>query len=358
MIKKLAAGNTFCVLPWIENFTNTRGQRRFCCWSTTLEDNQADLIREKIWAGQQVSQCTSCYKLEEKKVISPRQQESALWLKDPEIREYFNSTSCPTYKPVFFDIRLSNKCNLACIGCNPNDSSLWAKELELSDPVKTNNIDVDQILQSKKVYIAGGEPFLIDKCIDIINLISNNNPNIELVINTNLTSFPEETFNAIKKIKNTSIIVSLDSYGTVNEYHRYPMKWNKFLQNLDVLKDTGASISFNTVVDAVSVFGFDQIHLLEDYVDRWLLSILTWPTELSLNNLPENLKTLASSNLHSLQCIKFYKTDMRFKSKVDRSLELVNEKGNSAALSAYIQTLDQRRHINHTEFLGVNLIEK
>ena len=357
MKQKLAWGNSFCVLPWIEKFTNTKGQEHFCCWSSVPNDSNVDIVREKIWAGEKVPQCTKCYSLEAEKVISPRQRESALWLKDPEIYEHFNSESCPSYKPVFFDLRLSNKCNLACIGCSPVDSSLWAKELGVIDGDKTNNIDIDKILQAKKVYMAGGEPFLIDSCLSVIDAVANNNPNVELVINTNLTTVPEETFKAIKKIKKASIIVSVDSYSKVNEYHRYPMKWDKFMRNLEMLVTTGASINFNTVIDAVSVFGFDQIHLLEDYADSWFLSILTMPSALSLNNLPDNLRKIASSNLQSLQRIKFYKTDIGFKTKVDSALQLVNEKGNSKELSAYIQTLDQRRHINHTEFLGVNLIE-
>lgn len=357
MIKKLAPGNAFCVLPWIEKLINLTDERQFCCWSDVMPESITSEVRQQIWEGKKVPQCESCYKLEEKNVVSPRQQENSLWLKDPDVQQHFNSTVCPSYKPFFFDIRLNNKCNLACIGCGPNSSSLWAKELGINDITKKNIVDVNELLQAKKVYISGGEPFLIDEYIQIINAIANNNPDSELHINTNLTSVPEETFNDIKKIKKVTVIVSLDSYDKVNEYHRYPMRWDKFMRNLNKLKSIGVRIVFNTVIDAVSVFGFEKLHLLEDYADGWALVTLTWPAELRLNNVPNDLKELATANLQALKKIRFYKTDIKFKSKVDRALELVNEKGNSTSLSAYIQTLDQRRRINHTEYLGVNLIE-
>lgn len=357
MIKNLQYGDSFCVLPWIENFTNMDGQKYFCCWSSIPLESNENEIRQQIWDGKKVPHCTECYELEKNKVVSPRQRENSRWLRDLDIKEYFTTEICPSPKSVFFDFRPSNKCNLACIGCNPKDSSLWAKELSIPIVNKTNNLDTNKILEYKKIYMAGGEPFLINECINVIKLISDKNPDIELVINTNLTTVPEEIFIAIKKIKKVNITVSLDSYGTINEYHRYPMKWDKFIRNLENLKETGVSISFNTVIDAVSVFGFDKLHLLENFANNWSMVLLTHPSALCIKNIPDILKPQATEKLKTLKDIKFYKTDIHFKTRIDDALISLNKKGNSSELSAYIQTLDQRRNLNHRDFLGVNLIE-
>jgi MoaA/NifB/PqqE/SkfB family radical SAM enzyme len=357
MISRLKKGNTFCVLPWIEYHTRTDGEQYFCCWAekSVGSEKAAAATRQQILNNEPVAHCNNCYKLEASNVISPRQRESAIWLRDAAIREKFKHN--PQYDPIFLDLRLDNKCNLACIGCNPKYSTLWQKELLI--PIKRYSTlpDFTQIINAKKIYMAGGEPFIIDSYLNIIDFIANNNPDIELVINTNLTTLPDSTLNSLQKIKQVSITVSIDAYDKVNEYHRYPLKWTKFIRNLDKLYDTGLRIDFNTVIDAVSVFGLTELKLLEKYVDQWNIQVLTDPAALRIENLPELLKPIALENVKSLKNLKFYTTDQKFKTKVDYIITTIDKKGNHAELSRYIQQLDLRRNINHYDFLGVNLIE-
>ena len=85
----------------------------------------------------------------------------------------------------------------------------------------------------------------------------------------------------------------MDGYGKVNEYHRYPLKWDKFIRNLDRLHETGLRTEFNTVIDAVSIFGLGGLLELEHYVTRWDLVILTRPIALRLENLPPRVRNIA-----------------------------------------------------------------
>jgi uncharacterized Fe-S cluster-containing radical SAM superfamily protein len=280
-----------------------------------------------------------------------------IWLKDPDIKEHFSSESVPDYKPMYSDLRLDNKCNLGCIGCSPSHSSFIAKEIGIIQINEKPTLDIENLMSMKKIYIAGGEPFLIDSYISLIDLIADRNPTIELVVNTNLTYLPENSVASLKKIKKVSLEVSIDSYGKVNEYHRYPLKWSKFIRNLDTLKESGIHFTFNTVVDAVSVFGFEKFKELENYPHQWHLSLLNSPQSLLLKNLPSWLKPVALTHLLELKKVKFYKQDPTFKSKVDFLIEDVNNTGDPSLLSTYIDELDKRRTICHTDFLGVNLIE-
>lgn len=354
--RRLARGDSFCVLPWIENFVTINGSARLCCWSDVVLEDRAEILN-KIWNREKVPHCTKCYQQEENNTISSRQKESVIWLKDPDIKEHFNSEPVPDYKPVYSDLRLDNKCNLGCIGCSPTASSFIAKEIGIIQIKEKPTLDIENLMSMKKIYIAGGEPFLIDSYISLIDLIADRNPNIELVINTNLTYLPESSVESLKKIKKVSLEVSIDSYGKVNEYHRYPLKWSKFIRNLNTLKENNIHFTFNTVVDAVSVFGFTDFKELVNYPHQWHLSPLTSPESLQLKNLPIWLKSVALDNLLEFKKIKFYKQDPMFKSQLDFCISSLNEEGNPSLLSMYIEELDQRRTIRHTDFLGVNLIE-
>jgi len=360
LLQKLKKGESFCALPWVEDFWYIDGKKYFCCMSDVplIDKQSSDALREKIWAGEKVENCTKCYELENKNVISPRQKETFSVFKDLEIRNHFLTDHSPEYHPFFIDLRVDNKCNLACISCHPDTSSLWAKELNIPIQEVKHNIDYNTILQSKKLYMAGGEPLIIDEYLKIINLIADKNPDIELVINTNLTSIDDATIGSIKKIKKASLIISVDSFGAVNEYHRYPLKWDKFTRNLDAIADSKIPVSFNTVIDAVSIFGFDNLHLLEHYPHHWNLCILTTPHALMLKNIPVHLKELARKKLKNLENTKFYKSDIKFRSTVDSCVLEINKDGDSKELSQYIQSIDNRRKINHENYLGVNLIEQ
>lgn len=357
MISRLKKGNTFCVLPWIEYHTRTDGRQYFCCWATKPFDSEHDATaaRQEILNNRPVDYCKNCYKLENDNLISPRQRESALWLKDISIRDKF--TNDPVYEPVFFDIRLDNKCNLACISCGPEDSTLWQKELGIPIKRYSKLPDFDKMKKAKKIYMAGGEPFIIDGFLDIIDFVAEHHPDIELVINTNLTALPDSTIISLQKIKQVSITVSLDGYGKVNEYHRYPLKWKKFIRNLNTLYEIGVRIEFNSVLDAVSVFGLAELYKLEHFVSRWDLQILSKPASLLVENLPAGVRAVALENAHSLKKLKFYRIDQKYKNTVDFLIESLGKFGDPVLLSGYIQQLDLRRKIDHSQYIGVNLIE-
>jgi hypothetical protein len=206
--------------------------------------------------------------------------------------------------------------------------------------------------------MAGGEPLIIDEYVDLLKYLATHDYQGFVSINTNLTSLKPDVVDAIKAIKRVSLIVSVDSYGSTEEYHRYPKQWSKFLDNLAVLADNRIEYNFNTVASAVSVLGWTQMPELEQYRPKnWWLVPLETPPNLRVENLPESLKAQAHAAMSGMQQVSFYSTDLKFQSSLNHLLQRVLTPGNSQLLTQQIRQLDTRRKINHADYLGVNLFD-
>jgi sulfatase maturation enzyme AslB (radical SAM superfamily) len=357
MSNRTLKNTAFCVLPFIEKFQDLDGKNYLCCHSRIpVVDSEMDHIRSQILDQQLISQCEGCYRLEQQKTISPRQIETSRWLQDPEVKSYVENWQPGTASHIcFYDIRFDNKCNLACIGCGPKSSSLWAKELGVTAAKHSLNFDINQALTAKKVYLAGGEPLIIDQFIDFITQVSQQDQQPELVINTNLTRINDELKHTLQHIKNLTLVVSIDAHGSVNEYHRWPLKWKKLVDNLEWVQSINCNIFFNTVADAVTVLNLQQIQELEHFANSWNIEILTRPAALMINNLPEKLKSSVLENFKKIKQSKFYKQDPVFRSRVAAIELAISQPGDDQLLATFIKDLDQRRNINHETYLGVQL---
>jgi MoaA/NifB/PqqE/SkfB family radical SAM enzyme len=331
-----------------------------CCHSSTplgnLDTAEINALKVKLLNGEKIQHCQNCYNSESSGSISPRLLESSRWLKDPEVQDYIDNWQVDgDHKIFFYDLRYDNKCNLACISCNPRDSSLWAKELGINTNQPRVDIDLAQIRSAKKVYLAGGEPLINELFIDLIEQISTQDQQPELVINTNLTRTNDRLKKSLTRIKNLTLTVSVDAWGKVNEYHRWPMKWEKFIENLTWASGIGCNIQFNSVVDAVTVLNIHKLQEIEHLCNQWSLSVLYRPYSLLINNLPEEIKQSVHDNFVNIRESKHYYNNLIFKTRVDSIATAILEPGDSTLLSLYIKELDQRRNINHYDYLGTHL---
>lgn len=354
----LLKSKTFCVLPWIEKFQNLDGLNYLCCQSNIpVQTGEIDSIRIKIQNQEAVPHCESCYKLDQQRVISPRLQESARWLKDPEVKSFIEHwTPGDPESNFFYDLRFDNKCNLACICCHPTSSSLWARELGIKIQSQSLRFAEDDMIKSKKIYMAGGEPLIIDQFIELLSRISTQEQQPEIVINTNLSRVDSGMQKILQQIKNLTLVISVDAFGSVNEYHRWPLKWNKFVKNLSWAKDIGCTIQFNTVIDAISIMNAADLVDIEHYCDLWNLTILTSPTSLHVSNLPSQVKSHVKNNWQKIKTSKFFHTDIAFKSRVNYITDLIDQPGDFAALNNYITKLDKRRGIEYKDFLPITFL--
>jgi pyruvate-formate lyase-activating enzyme len=353
----LLKSKTFCVLPWIEKFQHLDGLNYLCCRShVPIKPNEIDSIRVKIQNEQPVPHCESCYKLDQQRVVSPRLQESSRWLKDSQVKNFIEQWKPGDPESTFFyDLRFDNKCNLACIGCNPEESSLWARELGIKIKPQSIRFATEDMVKSKKIYMAGGEPLIINRFIELLDFISKQDQQPEIVINTNLTRINSDLQKILEQIKNLTLVISVDAVGSVNEYHRWPMKWNKFIDNLSRVRNLGCTLQFNTVIDSISIMNAADLVDIEGYCDLWNLSILKNPISLQVNNLPELSKLQIKNQWNKIKTSKFFKSDPTFKSRVNHVTNLIDQPGNYGLLRDYIMELDKRRNIRHQDFLPIEL---
>jgi uncharacterized radical SAM superfamily Fe-S cluster-containing enzyme len=237
----------------------------------------------------------------------------------------------------------------------PQQSSLWAKEMGIETKPINFKFDLDKAKNAKYIYLAGGEPFLTTELIDLLKNISQLDNQPFVCINTNLTVQDDEVKEICSKLKYLTLAVSFDGVGKVAEYHRWPIKWKKFERNLEWASSLGCNILFNTVVDAVNVSFIHEILEYEHYVSDWNLTPIQNPIQLRVENLPNHLKQSAHNNFIKLMKSTYYTNDSNFKNKVDSIAKKILEEGSPTILSNHIQNMDNRRKINHVDFLEIDL---
>ena len=143
----------------------------------------------------------------------------------------------PQGYPTFMEFELSNTCNLECIMCSGDYSSMIRKNRE-NRPALMEPYDmafVDQLeefiphLQEVKFY--GGEPFLVDIYYKIWERIIAINPELKIQVQTNGTTL-HNRFKRLMEQGRFYINLSLDSVNKENcERIRIHSKFEEIMEN-------------------------------------------------------------------------------------------------------------------------------
>lgn len=312
--------NTFCPVPWIFQAPRANGDIRICCQAnnsptagivrkedgTPYNADRDDLtlarnaelmktVRKNMLEGIWSDECIRCQREEQNNEYSRRMYELDNWdyTVDDAMRETVDGVIDTNVTPIqYYDFRFGNKCNLACRMCGPTDSDYWYDDWiklrgtnEFHDNGgETIRIGVDNpydwhsnenfweqieanIDNIRYIYFAGGEPMLIqrhydflEKCIELDNA-----KNMIIEYNTNMTTLPPRVINLWKSFKEVRVGASIDGYGEVFEYQRYPAKWDKVYKNLKKLDtlDVTCWISYT-----VSVYNAEHLIDFIDWFER------------------------------------------------------------------------------------------
>jgi pyruvate-formate lyase-activating enzyme len=367
---------SFCAFPFIEILVD-RGNTTVCCRSTKpitpidqLKDYYNDphyqLIREKMLAGDRVvDHCRSCYTLEDLGIRSARQQETVEWANRLGFKsiEDFQSVK----KPFYYEVRASNKCNLQCRMCAPDNSHLLDREyraiglIERHRPLARKfggGFDIVNFENLKKLYVAGGEPLVMQETYEFLDrCVQQGCTDFELLINTNGTKLSERFKKLLKEFSNLQFIFSIDAYRELNHYIRWPSDWDTIINNWQYLRDHNHKVTVNTTV---SIYNIHRLHDLYRFIDHKFPGTLTHcqivesPKHLSPWLFPDSAITISS--LESVRLTSCYKNDLLFASSIDGYLDFFSSnkiytKSTLADFFRFNDLLDRSRKISLVDYL-------
>lgn len=296
---------TFCPIPWIFQAVRNNGDIRVCCQANVTANQgvvrHADgrsynagrdsmeearngelmkIVRKNMIEGRWSHECGRCESEEAAGLDSRRIYELRNWprmtYKAAVKATEEDGTIDPKKVPVvYFDLRFGNLCNLACRMCGPTDSHTWYNQwlgyhggngykdthgyVKLQKNSKgrlfTNDYDWHRdenfwdylermIPQINHVYLAGGEPMMIErhfeflrKCIELDRAKS-----MIIEYNTNMTNLPAKVLKLWESFKQVRVGASIDGMGKVVEYQRWPLKWDQAYKNLQKLDETPSNV--------------------------------------------------------------------------------------------------------------------
>ena len=309
--KEYLTNKKFCPIPWTGFMYNSNGDIMNCIRSQlpigNLQDKSIhDILAENTKIKQNMLEhkdgpgCYVCYNLEKNKKSYDIVSDRVFYLK--ELKEvdntlYDNLNNFDLHK---IDIRWSNVCNHACVYCSSDYSSKWANELKIkvSEPPKERIEELKQFVfdnahKLKHVYLAGGEPLLMKENLELLNILQERNPNVNIRVNTNLSKTGTNVFEKITEFKNVHWTVSLDTIEKQFEYIRYGGVWNDFLDNLKIISKLDHKISFNMLWYAMnykSIFTtVDYLKELGYHNNSFIIGPLINPPWQDVRHLPKNI---------------------------------------------------------------------
>jgi sulfatase maturation enzyme AslB (radical SAM superfamily) len=155
---------------------------------------------------------------------------------------------------------LDNICNSACLTCNEQLSTKIGS-LKFKDyPIVDNSnrfwaLPLDRVVH---LDINGGEPSASKNYRQVLANLPNNVKSIR--INTNCSLVIPNLESIIAKGIKVTVTVSLDGIGEAHDRVRWPIKWDKFYQNLQKYQSIGLSeLNTWTTVSALNIGDFNNI---------------------------------------------------------------------------------------------------
>lgn len=313
----------FCPMPWTGLMYNFDGTVKNCIRSSTPLGNIQQQSIEQILTGninadrqskiqqqEPVDSCRPCKDIEQNKrgfeIISDR----VFYIRelkrvDPTIYDTAGKHSLQS-----IDVRWTNLCNFACVYCTPIFSSRWADELavDIQQPdadkfEQFKNYIFEHASTLKHVYLAGGEPLLMKQNLELLDVLLEKNPGVNLRVNTNLSKTNTQVFERICEFKNVHWTISVESMDQEFEYIRHGGSWTDFLDNLKRIQDCNHRISFNMLWFLLNYNSiFDCVDFLKKqgfHPNSFVIGALLTPDYLNIRHLPESVLNLLKTKLES-----------------------------------------------------------
>jgi radical SAM protein with 4Fe4S-binding SPASM domain len=318
-------------------------------------------LRENALEGKNNEGCKLCYFRDREDSPSVRKHANNQW------NESFDSDYSPLSNLTFLEIFTGNLCNLKCLMCGPELSSSlagdyvklgWVDE-SLTKPFENDYRELlPQLTGLNKIKFVGGEPLLHKAHWELLASIPEDRArNIKLEYATNCTVFPnDKMLEQWRRFAGLEIFLSIDGARAVNEYIRFPSRWNiveknalKFRELL--AKDPQSALGINAVVSNLNIFELD---LLTEWVDKTLgslvnakdeslffLNCLTAPNYLNIENLPLETKSGLLQKYPDIPHYRFVRAVLKSAGDSTRLIEFGKK----------INAFDQVRNISYSNYI-------
>jgi len=309
--KEYLTNKKFCPIPWTGFMYNSNGDVLNCIRSQrpigNLKDSSIhDILKKNTKTKQNMLDnkegigCNVCYDLEGEKKGYDMISDRIFYLKELKTVDNTLYDQVDNFKLHKIDIRWSNVCNHACVYCGPEYSSKWATELKIhvQEPTPERVEELKQLVldnahQLKHVYLAGGEPLLMKENLELLEILKEKNPGVNIRVNTNLSKTGTKVFDKIMEFKNVHWTVSIDTIEEQFEYIRYGGVWKDFNENLLRLVDRGHKVSFNMLWYAMNFKSiFDTVDYLKGlgyHNNSFIIGPLLNPIWQDVRQLPDNI---------------------------------------------------------------------
>lgn len=301
---------TFCVLPWTNLYVANNGEAYTCyeatghepigtlrntCLDKIINSEKSKEIRQLMMDNKQVSQCEKCYINEKASKGVPSLRQLSNHHNQELVKQIFNKEFLGFYH---LDINLSNKCNLKCRICNSKYSHLWIEDelaLEGQSLVQSKTtafatkFELDLFLNSldlrkiKSVIFAGGEPYLDDRIIEILEILKKNECSPRIYVNTNCSLPKMETHPLtllLKQFEDVHVSLSLDGHDRYADYMRKGSHWNEVKANVNAMNMIlSKKVIVHCTVSLLNIF------ILNDFFSSLLDQTNLKPWQIELNPL-------------------------------------------------------------------------
>lgn len=272
--------------------------------------------------------CANCAKKEK----SGRSRRMFFWDKiDYDVRMEAANLETETKPDIrYLDFTVSNKCNIACIHCNPFVSTGWTKdgkklnreapEYWKETPVGFHGaevnfmdnlfVDPDYFRNLQWVALRGGEPLYDERALEILQWFvdAGLSKNIMLDISTNATVFNEEFRNLFAQFKRVELLVSIEGtdelYSIIRGGKKYT--WQDLNANVEKFYEIeNLDMVFAVTVMLTNIFNLDSVW---EWFDKYhnnrasiaMTNVVVDPAYLNIANLPDNLKQIALEKISNI----------------------------------------------------------
>lgn len=335
---------TFCIVPWRELYSTTIGTFRMCCVEDESEENahrqtaidqgimphwNSDYMREarlNFLSGKKMPQCDYCWTNEARGKISRRQRLNQRYSNQPEIDDndelleiIRNETAADGSTDLNIDgvfVSVGNTCQLRCVHCSPAYSNSVGKDYEKlgwHSNFKTRRvIAINDFLNDQKAFdkhhwpllrsvsekikflgVTGGEPSLSKELLAYMTWLDDQGLAKDIVFysNTNAVNIKQPWIDAISKFKKVILKFSVDGVGPVDDYLRFPGKWDKKVEIMTALAKQFPGAFIQTSVHALNLVNLpDVIEFVSGLPVIHEINTVQYPSSLNPKNLPEEIK--------------------------------------------------------------------